>query len=93
MGLAAAAHLSAALGHCSPDLQPRVEATLANADLPARIPAGLPASALYQAMGSDKKKAAGSLRFVLPRDVGDVFVVADVSQTAVNETLIACGAS
>ena len=83
----------ASLGHCSPDLQPRIEATLGNADLPRRIPVGLAADALYQAMGSDKKKAAGSLRFVLLRDVGDVFLAADVPQAAVIDTLTACGAS
>jgi 3-dehydroquinate synthetase len=44
-------------------------------------------------MGSDKKKAAGRLHFVLLRDVGDVFVADDVPQTAVNDTLLACGAS
>lgn len=92
MGLAAAAHLSALLGYCVPDLQTKIEAALEKADLPTRIPANLPSSALYRAMGSDKKKAQGSLHFVLLRDVGDVFIAGDVSQTAVIETLLACGA-
>jgi 3-dehydroquinate synthetase len=93
MGLVAAAHLSAALGHCDPALQPAVEAALQNAALPTRIPVDLPAPALYAGMGSDKKKTAGKLRFVLLRDVGDVFVAGDVPEDAVLKTLRACGAS
>jgi 3-dehydroquinate synthetase len=65
---------------------------LDNTNLPTRIPAELPAADLYQAMGSDKKKAAGRLRFVLIRDVGDVFLTADVPRAGVLDSLIACGA-
>ena len=93
MGLVAAAHLSALLGYCNKELQPRIEAALVNANLPARIPAKLPSTTLYRAMGSDKKKMAGRLHFVLLRDVGDVFVAGDVSKTAVIDALLACGAS
>ena len=87
MGLVAAAHLSAKLGHCSPDLQTRIEAALRQCQLPPRIPANLPSDALFNAMGTDKKKAAGKLRFVLMRDIGDAFVTGDVAKTAVLETL------
>jgi len=93
MGLLAAAHLSAALGYCSTALQPRIVAALDNADLATHIPTNLAADALYQAMGSDKKKAAGKLRFVLLRDVGEVFVAGDVPRDAVIDALLACGAS
>jgi len=93
MGLAAAAQLSASLGYCAGDLQTRIEAALEKASLPTRLPANLAAPALYKAMGSDKKKASGSLHFVLLRDVGDLFVSGDVPQTVVIETLLACGAS
>ncbi len=93
MGLVAAAHLSAALGYCDPALQSRVAAALQNASLPTRIPANLPGTALYAGMGSDKKKAAGNLRFVLVREVGDVFVTGDVPEEVVMKTLHACGAS
>lgn len=93
MGLVAAAHLSAVLGHCDPALQLRIEAALENANLPARVPGNLPAAALYQAMGSDKKKAAGKLHFVLLRELGDVFVAGDVPQEPVIDTLLALGAA
>lgn len=80
LGLAAAAHLSARLGYCDPALPARVEAVLRQVDLPTRIPADLPAEAIYRAMFSDKKKAGGRLRFVLLRDVGQVFVAEDVAE-------------
>lgn len=87
MGLVAAAHLSAALGYCSPVLQDSVEKALTRVQLPTRIPAGFAPAALYDAMRSDKKKAQGRLRFVLLRDVEDVFVAADVPQKEVFKTL------
>jgi 3-dehydroquinate synthetase len=43
-------------------------------------------------MGRDKKKANGRLRFILPRDIGDVIIVDDVTAEAVLTTLRACGA-
>lgn len=89
IGLVAAANLSARLGDCDPDLQPRIEAVLMKLHLPTRIPVGLPHADLYRAMGSDKKKAAGKLRFILMRGIGDVFVTGDVPETAVYQTLAA----
>lgn len=90
MGLAAAAHLSAALEECAPSLPERVEAVLARLGLPARIPASLDPAALRAAMDADKKKKAGRLRFVLIRDIGDVIIRNDVPEAAVIETIEAC---
>lgn len=90
MGLVAAAHLAAALGHCDAALQGRIEAVLTRVGLPTRIPAEFAPRTIYQAMFSDKKKAAGRLRFILIRDVGDVFVTGEVGETAVLATLAAC---
>lgn len=87
MGLVAAANLSARLGYCSPVLQNQIEKLLRHFNLPIRMPPHLSAATLYQAMGSDKKKAQGRLRFVLLRGVGDVFIAADVPETAVLATL------
>ncbi|CUS03828.2 Shikimate kinase/3-dehydroquinate synthase [Candidatus Promineifilum breve] len=83
MGLAAAAHLSAALGECAPSLPRLVEMVLTRLGLPIHIPPALDPAALYAAMGSDKKKKAGQLRFVLIRDVGDVFLRDGVPAAAV----------
>jgi shikimate kinase / 3-dehydroquinate synthase len=87
MGLVAAANLSASLEYCDPALQTRIESILTHLNLPTRVPAHLPPDALYAAMGSDKKKAAGKLRFILMRGVGDLFIVNDVEKTAVLRTL------
>ena len=92
MGLVCAAHLSAALGYCDPALPGQVAHWLRQADLPTHIPAGLEAEALWQAMGTDKKRAQGQVRFVLLRGVGEAFLTADVPPTAVLETLRHCTA-
>lgn len=89
MGLVTAVHLSARLEYCDPKLQTRLEKVLADVNLPTRIPADYPPERLYQAMGSDKKKAEGQLRFVLLRDVGDVFLTADVPEKMVLAALTA----
>lgn len=88
MGLAAAAHLSAALGECSPSLPGLVEMVLTRLGLPIHIPPSvngrsLDPAALFAAMGSDKKKKVGRLRFVLIHDIGDVFIRDDVPEAAV----------
>jgi shikimate kinase / 3-dehydroquinate synthase len=90
MGLVAAMRLSARLGHCETALIDQVEELLTRLALPIRIPGRLAAAALLQAMGSDKKRAAGRLRFVLLRDVGDPFVTAEVPEAAVLATLSEC---
>lgn len=87
MGLVCAAHLSAQLGYCDPALQPRLETWLTAVSLPTRIPAQLDPEALWQAMGSDKKRAAGKVRFILLRGLGEAFLTADVPPTAVLNTL------
>ena len=93
MGLVAAANLSARLGHCAPALQARIERVVAAQYLPTRIPATMQSGEILTAMGSDKKKARGQLRFILIREVGEVFVSGDVAEEAVLETLKAVGAS
>lgn len=93
MGLVAAADLSVRLGHAVPALVEELRALLETIGLPARFPPGLRTNALVEAMGRDKKAAAGVLRFVLIRDVGDVFVSNDVPRAALAETLNVLGAA
>ena len=88
IGLVAAANLSARLGFCPPALQMQIEAVLRTIPLPVRIPVELDLEQVYAMMGSDKKKAAGKLRFVLLRAVGDVFVTGEVREREVMETLL-----
>ncbi len=89
MGIIAATHLSAKLGECSPDLQPRIEAVLQKANLPTRIPAHLDAETIYDIMWRDKKKAGKILNLILIHDIGDVFIRGGVADTAVLETIYA----
>lgn len=87
IGLVAAANLSARLGFCRPQLQAEIETVLRSIPLPIRIPPHLDLEQIYEMMGSDKKKAVGKLRFVLLREVGDVFVTHKVEAKDVLATL------
>ena len=87
MGLMLAANLSARLGYCAPSLQDEVEQLLIAHALPTRVPSEFATSDLYEAMWTDKKKAAGKLHFILLRAIGDAFVTGDVEKTAVLQTI------
>ncbi|GAB4161354.1 MAG: hypothetical protein Fur0021_34440 [Candidatus Promineifilaceae bacterium] len=93
IGLTAAAHLSAQLGYADAALPAQIEMLLKSLHLPTRIPAALAVDDLYAAMGQDKKKRAGQLRFVLLRAIGDAFVADNVPEAAVRQTLRALIAS
>jgi len=71
IGLRAAGLLALKTGRFSSDEHLRVLALLALLRLPLVSPAG-DLDALLSAMGSDKKTRGGTLRFVLPRTIGDV---------------------
>ena len=91
MGLVAAANLSARLGYCRPALQGEIEELLVHCGLPVRIPAGLAPADLLAAMRTDKKRAAGRVRFVLLRAIGEAFLADNVPPEAVLATLAAVG--
>jgi 3-dehydroquinate synthase len=79
IGLVAAARLSARLGFCDPTLPGRVERVLVRLGLPVRYLEPTPAQ-IWEAMATDKKRRGKTLRFILLRDVGDVFVTDQVSR-------------
>jgi 3-dehydroquinate synthase len=79
IGLLAAARLSARLGLCDPALATRIEGLLARLRLPSSY-RGHSAQQVWEAMATDKKRQGKTLRFVLPRAVGDVFVTDQVPQ-------------
>ena len=87
MGMVAAANMSARLGYCDETLQGRIEAVLEKVNLPTRIPSHLDPELLYDVMHKDKKTAVGKVRFILIRDVGDVFLQGGVPETAVFESI------
>ena len=73
--------MSASLGYCDVDLPLRMRAAIERLGLPTHH-AFDPAAALT-AMGTDKKRRGRSLRFVLIRRIGEVFVADDVPEAAV----------
>ena len=91
-GLAAAAALSARLGHCDPSVVERVRAHLRGAGLPDRIAAlasnrTWDAGALFARMAHDKKTVAGRVHFVLLRGIGAPFVDGTVDEGIALEVL------
>ncbi len=82
VGLVAAARLSARLGLGDPALPARVEALLRRLGLPTAY-RGYTPEQVWQAMATDKKRRGRTLRFVLPRALGDVFVTGDVPKSEV----------
>jgi 3-dehydroquinate synthase len=85
LGTIAAAELSASLRYCAADLPARIRAAIERLDLPTRH-AFDPAAALA-AMGTDKKRRGRSLRFVLIRRVGEVFVADSVPEAEIGAAL------
>ncbi len=87
MGMVAATKLAVQLGHCPPAMTDRIEKVLQAVGLPIRIPEALAPQALIPAMGSDKKKKEGKLRFILPRNIGDVFITDQVPEEILLQAL------
>jgi 3-dehydroquinate synthase len=85
-GMALAARLSQKLGLMGQDEVRRVDVILAAAGLPARPPA-LGFDRYLELMGHDKKVEGGRIHFILLKRIGEAFVSADVSRTALAEVL------
>lgn len=93
VGLFAAAKLSEKLGFVpAGTVSPRVKKLLEAFDLPACLREPLPLAALVSAMASDKKVAAGTLKFVLLKSVGEAFTARDVPEEAVKSVWLETGA-
>lgn len=74
VGMVAACSLAQSLELCSPTFAARLPALLERLGLPVAAP-GLDAERTFAAMALDKKRAGKTLRFVLPRALGDCLVV------------------
>lgn len=94
IGLAAASHLGVTLGLCDAAVRDRIVRLLERLGLPVQIPASLPATVdqLLAAMSSDKKKKDSRLRFVVPRQIGQVEMVDNVPVSVIVEAWQAVGA-
>ena len=86
VGMVVAARLAERLGLADPGLAARLAAALAAWGLPTRVPS-YPVDSIVDAMAHDKKRHAGRLRWVLPREIGAVEIVDDVPIRASVEVL------
>jgi len=81
-GMGAAARVACELGICAPDVIERQEALLATFGLPGELPA-VTAQAVLAAVPRDKKSRAGTVRWVLPREMGRAQVGVEVPDAVV----------
>jgi 3-dehydroquinate synthase len=91
IGLVTAARIAAELGMAEPELSSRIEAALTAWGLPTCCPP-FDTDEIWQAMAHDKKKRGRTLHWVLPRAIGDVEIIEDVSPEIVKQVLINLGA-
>ena len=83
IGMVCAARLAAQRHLCDVHLVSRIENLLSAIGLPTRVPREMSADAIWAAMATDKKRVGSRLRFVLPRALGDVVIVDDVTREEV----------
>ena len=79
LGLRAALRLSEQISGLAPSDSAAIEALLLRFRLPSRLPDDIPTTTVMEKLLRDKKFAAGQVRFVLLRALGDAFVSKDVS--------------
>ena len=87
LGLCMAADLSARHGWIAEDAALRCTQLVASARLPRRAPAGMRAEDFTRLMAGDKKVAAGQLRFVLLKALGEAVLTADFDAGKLQQTL------
>jgi 3-dehydroquinate synthase len=86
IGMAAATLISQRMGFLAAPEMHRIISVLEGAGLPTRhAVADIPK--IIQAMQYDKKRAGGKIRFVLLRDIGEVFLSEDVNINLVEQVL------
>lgn len=86
IGMVAAAKIAAELGRADLSLADCIEAVLSAWGLPVRCPP-FDAGAIWEAMAHDKKRRGRSLRWALPRAVGEVEIAKDVPPDVVKSIL------
>ena len=86
IGMLAAARVSREMGILSRGELNRLESLLEKAGLPTRNP-DLKVESLLSAMQHDKKVLGGKVRFILPRELGRVFITDDVNLSLVRQVL------
>ncbi|MFH1003724.1 MAG: 3-dehydroquinate synthase, partial [Chloroflexota bacterium] len=87
IGMVVAAALAQRMGLLKAEVVTRLEKLVRGAGLPIRIP-GLDPERIIKAVGYDKKVMQGRARFILPRDIGEVFISDEVSLPLLKEVLV-----
>ena len=87
LGLVMAADLSARQGWISPADASRCAALIERAGLPVKPPQGMRPNDFRRLMAGDKKVAAGRLRLVLLKSLGEAVLTADFDDVCLSETL------
>ncbi len=87
IGMVMAADLSVRQGWLAPEQGRRIKAAVEALELPVARPASVAAADMVGAFQMDKKVLDGTVRFVLARDIGEVFVTDAVAPEHLNATL------
>ncbi|MDM8530256.1 3-dehydroquinate synthase [Anaerolineales bacterium HSG25] len=77
VGTVCAARLAARLGRCSANTVDRITAVIRQVGFSTQIPDYAPTE-MWAAMFTDKKRVGNTVRFILPRAIGDVDIFTDV---------------
>jgi 3-dehydroquinate synthase len=78
VGMVIEARMAEEIGLATAGLAEGIATVLGGVGLPTKIPPELDRSAIVEAMGHDKKRAGGVVRFALPAAIGDVRVGVEV---------------
>jgi 3-dehydroquinate synthase len=92
IGIVMAANLSRELGYLNARECERIEAVLSRYHLPVRLDGSVTAASLVTAMGRDKKKTQGSLRYVVLKSLGIAATQRDLPAELVQRALLSGGA-
>jgi len=90
VGMAAAANLSLSSGLCDRETADRITGLLSALGLPT-APESVRAGKILAVLSRDKKALAGRARFVLPRRIGSVEIVDDLSDEVLEKGLLMTG--
>lgn len=86
LGLVAASNMAVELGRCPAELAARIQKLVERVGLPTQT-SGLDVEAVHAAMFFDKKRSGKTVRFIIPRALGDVVMVDDPGRDIVRRAL------
>ena len=87
LGLLAASRLSVEKSGLTEQEAARISSALASYKLPSRLDDSIETDAIFSALQKDKKFAAGGIRFVLLRRLGDAFVSDAVTESDIRSAI------